>query len=187
MIGPSKKPRPEETEAYKQATAALDRFMKSRLQPAFDRIVSTMRTQFEKCINATEMPPKFALEVAYQRFIENIERLKPKMLGETEAAMQRWLERGEEIGLRAAIMRQINDCVENVQSNLTIKGLEARGEMSDRIDAADKAWRITHPEISASFPTKGVAEYVAMLRGEQRVNRWRIFRHQRMTQTADGN
>ena len=107
-------------------------------------------TEFEKSIDPTDLPPMYVLEFAYVGFMESVNALKTKTLGKIEAAMRK----SEEIGLRAAI----NQRIENFQSKLTAKGLDAYCQMVDRVKATDEAWRIKHPRISAQFPAGG--EYV---------------------------
>jgi hypothetical protein len=142
------------TQNHKQAAPNL----RSRFQPVFDSFVSVVRAQFEECIDPTDFPPMYRLELTYVSFMENVNALKPKMLGEIEAAMDELLRAAEEIGLGTAIRQLISDRIEVFQSNLTAQGLQEYVGMVDRVKGADQTWRSRHPAMAARFRAGGEYE-----------------------------
>jgi hypothetical protein len=156
---PKKGARPELTEPHKlgKNTAQsmvddLHRFMDARFKPAFDGYLGVLRSCFEKCIDPKDAPPIVMARIEYKSFLENVDEMKPKMLGDIEAGMRGWLEAFDETSMRVETVRLFNKYVDDFAHNLTLKGVEVFIEMADQLKLADDKWRATHPQISARFP-----------------------------------
>ncbi|WP_174263732.1 hypothetical protein [Hyphomicrobium sp. CS1BSMeth3] len=132
--------------------ADLDEFMRLRFEPVLDRYLDVLRGCLQAAVAAKETPPIWTARVDYESFTENVAELKHKVASEVIAHMAEWLAMANEMGVRAVTDELLAQRIDDYITRLYLSGGELMLRYGDALIDADKAWRLSNPELALGFP-----------------------------------
>jgi hypothetical protein len=154
-----RKARPEDDRAFQQGhqmaqemASSLDEFMTARFAQANAALLDVLRGRLDGCREPADAPPLIVARIQYEIFLEQLQELRPRMLDDTNAAMAKWLELGELVGVRSDFDRLIKKRIDDLQTAMSFEALEVLMDRVDELKVADEKWRGIHRVLSARFP-----------------------------------
>ena len=90
--------------------------------------------------------------IEYKVFLENIDELRGKMMGEITATLSGWLDLADQMQMRDKFTELTQANVDKFCRKLSETGLQRLLDMAHALKLADDQWRAANPELSAKFP-----------------------------------
>ena len=151
-----KDPSPKELgeRAVASMAADLDAFMQARFNPVFNSMLDVLRGRLDEAIDVegTDAPPLMRGQVEYEIFVENVDDVRARMLGEVQSAMGDWLKFAREADLTESLQAYLEHQVDTFLKNLKLAGLSLLSDYADRLKEADDNWRAQNPSLALQFP-----------------------------------
>jgi hypothetical protein len=150
---------PKLTRAYEMGrqsgesfAADLEKLLEVRFKPVSEGYLGVVQGQYNKCLTPTDAPPIIVARIEYKVFLENVEQLRGKMMGEITATLCGWLDLADQMQMRDKFTELIQANVDKFCRELSETGLQRLLDMAHALKLADDQWRAENPELSAKFP-----------------------------------
>jgi hypothetical protein len=133
-------------DAASSVVADLDRFIAVRFGHIHEAYLGILNKNIDDDLVRTDHSPILLARADFSVFNENVTETRERMRAEIVDHMKRWDEVLTTAGVPEGVEKVTHHRLDDICTNLTVKGLELFVSRADELIAADDKWRANFPE-----------------------------------------